>query len=669
MTVTMRSAPRAVRWAFAALVLWMAAYEAFAVLAPGDGLGGVFGKQVHLGVLVAGALVCLARALMVREERGTWALVAAALMAWSGGEIYYTQVIWGMKSPPVPSLADAGYLLMPVLLFVAICRLARRRLRRAAPALWADGVTAALAVGALSAAVAFDAAIETVGGDPLMVATNLAYPVSDLLLLGLCVAVVALNGWRLDRTWALLAGGVTLFWIADSLYLVQTAHGTYTAGGVYDVGWWAGIAAIAGAAWQPIPETARDPHERGTWTIGLPVGFCVLALGVLAYGSLRQKPLNGLAVGLAVASLLTICMRLVITFRAHAAMLRTSRREALTDALTGLPNRRALITDLDTAFERATDGDPLTLVLFDLDGFKLYNDTFGHQAGDALLARLAASLETFLTARGKAYRVGGDEFCALIRPGSEVADPIVRGAATALSEQGEGFRIRASWGVVTLPREAASPSEALRTADQRMYGHKHDRRPTVGRQTADVLLRVLAERDPGLNTHAHDVAELARATARHLGLGDEQIELVAQAGQLHDIGKLAIPDAILAKPSALDADEWAFVRRHTLIGERILAVAPDLGRVARVVRASHEHFDGSGYPDGLAGHDIPLAARIVSVCDAFDAMVADRPYAVAMSPRAAEQELRRCAASQFDPVVVEGFCAARLHVLAERAAA
>jgi HD-GYP domain-containing protein (c-di-GMP phosphodiesterase class II) len=202
-----------------------------------------------------------------------------------------------------------------------------------------------------------------------------------------------------------------------------------------------------------------------------------------------------------------------------------------------------------------------------------------------------------------------------------------------------------------------------------MYAHKHDRRPTVGRQTADVLLRVLAERDPVLTTHAHDVADLARATARRLGLDAEEAEVVAQAGQLHDIGKLAIPDAILAKPSALDEEEWAFVRRHTLIGERILAVAPDLGRVARVVRASHEHFDGGGYPDGLAGHDIPLAARIVAVCDAFDAMDAERPSAVAMTPRAAEQELRRCAATQFDPVVVEAFCTARVAFLAERAAA
>src|SRR4051794_37680882 len=207
----MSSAPKWVRYAFAALIAWMAAYEAVALAAPGNELGGLFGKQIHLGVLAAGALLCLARVVRVREERGTWALITAALLAWSGGEIYYTQVIWGMKSPPVPSWADAGYLAMPVLLFAAVCTLARRRLCRAAPALWADGITAALAVGALSAAVAFDAVLGSVGGDPLLVATNLAYPICDLFLLGVCVAVVALNGWRVDRTWGLLGGGVVLF--------------------------------------------------------------------------------------------------------------------------------------------------------------------------------------------------------------------------------------------------------------------------------------------------------------------------------------------------------------------------------------------------------------------------------------------------------------------------
>ncbi|MDX6658055.1 MAG: hypothetical protein QOH62_2848, partial [Solirubrobacteraceae bacterium] len=179
------------------------------------------------------------------------------------------------------------------------------------------------------------------------------------------------------------------------------------------------------------------------------------------------------------------------------------------------------------------------------------------------------------------------------------------------------------------------------------------------RQTTDVLLRALAERHPDLDGHSCDVAALAETTAIRLGLESEEVEAVRQAAQLHDIGKVAIPEAILHKPGALDDDEWVFMRRHSEIGERIIAEAPSLARVAAMVRASHERFDGAGYPDKLAGEDIPLGARIVSVCDAFDAMITERPYSGAVLADEAERELRRCAGSQFDPVVVEAFCAVR----------
>jgi putative nucleotidyltransferase with HDIG domain len=175
----------------------------------------------------------------------------------------------------------------------------------------------------------------------------------------------------------------------------------------------------------------------------------------------------------------------------------------------------------------------------------------------------------------------------------------------------------------------------------------------------DVLLRALAERHPDLDGHSCDVAALAETTAIRLGLESEEVEAVRQAAQLHDIGKVAIPEAILHKPGALDDDEWVYMRRHSEIGERIIAEAPSLARVAAMVRASHERFDGAGYPDKLAGEDIPLGARIVSVCDAFDAMIAERPYSAAVSIEDAERELRRCAGTQFDPVVVEAFCASR----------
>jgi two-component system, cell cycle response regulator len=168
---------------------------------------------------------------------------------------------------------------------------------------------------------------------------------------------------------------------------------------------------------------------------------------------------------------------------------------------------------------------------------------------------------------------------------------------------------------------------------------------------------VVAERDPQLGNHVVDVAETAEALARRLGVPEGERHAVRQAAELHDIGKVAIPDAILAKPGPLDEHEWAFVRRHTEIGERILAAAPSLSRVGKLVRHTHERWDGSGYPDGLAGTEIPLGSRIVSVCDAFDAMVGERPYRRARNFDEALDELRRCAGTQFDADIVEAFVA------------
>jgi HD-GYP domain-containing protein (c-di-GMP phosphodiesterase class II) len=173
----------------------------------------------------------------------------------------------------------------------------------------------------------------------------------------------------------------------------------------------------------------------------------------------------------------------------------------------------------------------------------------------------------------------------------------------------------------------------------------------------DVLVSVLEERDSQLAHHLADVADLAEAVGRRLQVPVPQLQTIRQAAELHDVGKLAIPEEILDKPGSLTDDEWAFVRRHTVIGERILGSAPALGAAAQIVRSTHERWDGTGYPDGLAGADIPLGARIISVCDAFDAMTSHRPYAAAVTRDEALRELFRCAGKQFDPAVVEAFAA------------
>ncbi len=331
------------------------------------------------------------------------------------------------------------------------------------------------------------------------------------------------------------------------------------------------------------------------------------------------------------------------------------RRAAETDSLTALGNRRALMTDLERRAREATLERPLMLTLFDLDGFKAYNDAFGHPAGDAVLALLAQRLRHALGSDGRAYRMGGDEFCVLASVSHARALELVEAAAEALSEEGDGFAIGASRGTALLPADTPDPHQALRVADTRMYARKNLRRTSAGRQSTDVLLSVLSEADPLSGAQLGDVAEMCVAVGRELGVDDAELPHLRSAGALHDIGKLAIPDAILSKPGPLTEDEWAFVRRHTAIGERILRSAPALASVAPIVRSVHERFDGGGYPDAIAGEQIPLASRIVAVCDAFQAMVSDRPYRTAMSAEGALAELRACAGTQFDPMVVDAF--------------
>ena len=264
--------------------------------------------------------------------------------------------------------------------------------------------------------------------------------------------------------------------------------------------------------------------------------------------------------------------------------------------------------------------------------------------------------------------MGGDEFCVLAPAAAEEAFGVVVRGTLALRERGEGFAISAAHGSVLLPEEAGDAPAALGVADRRMYAHKAGGRRSADEQSRDVLLRALEEHHPDLGDHVHHVGRLAEAVGRELGLTGIPLAHVRQAGDLHDVGKVAIPHAILGRPGPLDAEEWAFIERHTLIGERILSAAPALAPVGRLVRSSHERWDGRGYPDRLTGEAIPLGARIVAVCDAYDAMTSERPYKRRMTHAEAVAEVRRCAGAQFDAEVIEAFCRAVANLPAAREA-
>jgi len=444
------------RVAFAACAVWLLLYEFRVLVAPGLDAGPLTSRFAHVVVLLASSLLILARAATAPRERVAWLLIGSGVLAWSLGEVYYTAVLWDAEVIAIPSPADIGYLLLPPLVLTGVVLLLRARAREVPRTLWVDGVIAALAVAALSATLVFETVLDTVEGNAAAVATNLAYPLADLVLLSLIAGTLAGTGWRLDRTWMLLAIGVSTFWLADSLYLVQTAAGTFTSGGPIDTGWWAGLLLIAVAAWQRPPERVRAPQEGSLRLIAVPLGFGLVGLALLVYGCLTD--LNPLAIGLAAASLVAVMIRLTLTFRENVVMLRASRTEANTDALTGLGNRRALAAAVEELLPTGSEpARPLVLALFDLDGFKLYNDAFGHPAGDALLVRLGSNLAAFLEHRGAAFRMGGDEFCVLIEPRADDPGELVRSAAAALSETGEGFEIGCSFGSILLPQRRRSP--------------------------------------------------------------------------------------------------------------------------------------------------------------------------------------------------------------------
>jgi two-component system cell cycle response regulator len=642
-----RDTPTTVKVALSALgglILLSLAHSALGLASAGSDT--LFEDWVYDAVMMGCAAACLARAAVIGQGNGPWLILGLGMACDAGGEI-----LSSIGESFAPGAQDALYILFYLAAYVAVVLLGRRRVTRFRASMWLDGIIGALAVGCL-AATALDA--------PVLVATrtsvvkaglDIAFPLTDVLLVGIVILMLALGGWRSGRPFAMLAFGFVVMAVADGIYLYQEAHGGYTAGTPLDCLWLLSALSLSYAAWQP---DGAPPSERDSSILAMvaPVLFGATAIAVLVYGNATK--ITGLAIWLGVATLLVVLVRLVITANENVHLIASSTDLANHDALTGLGNRRALLHDLERALEQATPAQPRLLLLFDLNGFKHYNDTFGHPAGDALLKRLGSKLADSARPSGLTYRLGGDEFCTLLDGGD---DPSSHAGtlAGALLEAGEHFTIGASYGEVLLGLETREVDEALRIADQRLYAQKTLVHRPASLEWRDVLVGLLRERDPQLGTDVQVVADLARRLGERLGVDAEDLRVLVAAAELHDIGKAAIPDAILQKPAALDREERAFIERHTLIGQRILAAAPTGRAVGAVVRATHEHYDGGGYPDGLHGKQIPLAARIIAVCDAYCAMGSDGSYREAMTQAETLRELQRCSGKQFDPGIVEVF--------------
>ena len=620
------------------------------------GLGGrstdaAFDDVGYNAAMLGAAVALIMRAASRSRDCAALLLLAGGLLSWALGDLSYTLLYGNTSEPPYPSISDGLYLAFFPLCYAGLGLLIRARFKGVSAAAWLDGLIAGLGLSAVAAGVLLDPILANTGASVAEVATNLAYPVGDLLMFLVVVTAVGLSGWRPEAMWALIALSLIVSVVADTTYLFEAANGTYVAGSWVEPLWPLSGLLLVLALWVPSRPLGK-PQVEGWRTLAMP-GVGVFAATALLFVDHGSVTVNTPARLLALATLLVALLRVSLAFRRSRRMHEHSRSQAITDPLTGLGNRRIMVEDLDEAIATANKADPRLLILFDLNGFKLYNDSFGHPAGDALLARLGQHLEATVAPYGRAYRMGGDEFCALMRPSGAPVEALAAAACAALGESGHGFEIDAAYGIAMLPFDADSTSSALALADRRLYSNKESRPVGVKRQLRGVLLQVLGEREPALLDHLDGVAALALAIGRHLELDAEAIDVLVRGAEMHDIGKMAIPETILNKPGPLSPEELVFMRRHTILGERILTAAPALMPVAELVRSSHERWDGGGYPDGTAGVEIPLGSRIIFVCDAYDAMTATRPYSPAKPPHEALAELERCSGTQFDPQIVQ----------------
>lgn len=356
-----------------------------------------------------------------------------------------------------------------------------------------------------------------------------------------------------------------------------------------------------------------------------------------------------------------------------------ARHQAATDGLTGLHNHRSLQETLTREVDRSVRyGRSVAVLMMDIDGFKLFNDTHGHQAGDVVLRRVAEVLTKTFRASDFVGRYGGDEFMAILpETGRESAMSIAGRILEAFSyervqtRQGGEIPLALSIGLAVCPDDSTNREELLAYADASLYEAKQvsgsslvvaDGEPgevlTYQRTpfgALDSLVRAIDRKDRYTRRHSQQDAEFAVALGKALGLSEGALSALRIAGLLHDVGKIGVPDSILKKPGRLTSEEWAIMQEHVTLSDLIVKGVPNLQDVSDAIYSHHERWDGKGYPRGLKGEEIPFLGRILALVDAYSAMILDRPYRKAATHEEAVAELRRHAGTQFDPELVEPF--------------
>jgi diguanylate cyclase (GGDEF)-like protein len=524
------------RAVFGVLAAALVAFWAYAFVRGGSGSWNpVFDGVLYNAVLVGSAVACLARVLKPRE-RLAWFLLGVGLFSWAAGDVIYSVTYREMEFAPFPSVSDAFYLAAYPAMAAGLIVLARHRLPRPRMVVWIDATVVALCVTAGTLAIMSGPLAAAWDAEPLQTAVLLGFPVGNAVLLGLVAGVLALSGWLPPRGIQLLVAGLAAVAIADLVFVYDAVSGAETAVVAVSGLWPAGALLVAFAAWQPA--ALVDPHALDRLrSLYVPLIAAVAALGILVSDHLVG--IAHLPYAVAAVAVLAVVLRAAVALTDSLRRLAGSRTEARTDALTGLGNRRRLLDDLQQALSGEAPR-PCALLLLDLDGFKQYNDTNGHPAGDALLATLGAELRAAVEGRASAYRLGGDEFCVLARPEVDDVEMLIEDSRAALTHIGDDGRVSASCGTVMVGEEATTPVAALQIADEHLYADKNGRRSgATMEQVAAVLTRAIERSNPEAASRGNRIAELAMEVGRHMELSTADIHAMALAARLQGLRALA----------------------------------------------------------------------------------------------------------------------------------
>jgi diguanylate cyclase len=657
----------------AVLYTALLAFASGTVWRPGGGpfWGLVYDVVLYNAIYVSGAVICWGAARATARRRTVWTCIVLAMTCQVLGNVTVTLLTVLTGSTPEVSVADVFFVAGYPLWYVALVGLVRSRVTRFHTSMWLDGIIGALGAAGVTIAVLLNSSLQVSAASSLASVVTLAYPVADLLLLVLLVGISAILGLRMDRTMILLGAGLVSGLVADFVYMGLVGKDTYEAGGFLDLGWLLGVVAIALAAQHalvdPGPADAQASRSStASWrVIALPLGCNLVSVALLGAGWGRRFP--PIAAVFAIGCVLAGLVRLTLTFR-EVRELSGAREQALTDELTGLPNRRALLAAGTAALAQASLDRPVSLLLLDLDRFKDVNDGLGHHAGDGLLRQIGPRLREALDPRATFARLGGDEFAVLLpETGLAAAADCAGDLRSRLDEpfavEDVRVHIDVSIGVASAVDRSVTVIELLRRADIAMYAAKyshggvHAYDPDTDGATGDRLrvmdeLRTALDSDqiivylqPQIHTGSGEVygaealvrwahpvrgllspADLLPAAEQAgllVPLGDRVLDLALAAASGWWAERAVSVSVNLAAPNVTDLDlpekVAAALVRHGLppqaltleLVEDTLMADPDRGRAVlgqlrdRGVRTSIDDY-GTGYSSLAYLRDLPL---------------------------------------------------------------